>query len=192
MKWRDYDPQQYFNWRAYLDFGGGQVTDLFTHWLDVVHMFMGSDIPTSAQAAGGVYQYKDGRTAPDTINVLLEYPAGFTATFEATLVPGITGAAQEFCGTEGRLWIDRSRYEFYPVGRGVQPTVVKAQSNLDLDHIQNFLECVKSRATAERRRAHRPPVGAGVAPGQHFLHAEAADRLRPGARGDSAVLITGA
>ncbi len=41
-------------------------------------------------AAGGVYNYKDGRTAPDTINVLLEYPAQFTATFEATLVPGIT------------------------------------------------------------------------------------------------------
>jgi predicted dehydrogenase len=58
-------------------------------------------------AAGGVYNYKDGRTAPDTINVLLEYPAEFTATFEATLVPGITGAAVEICGTEGRLWIDR-------------------------------------------------------------------------------------
>jgi predicted dehydrogenase len=52
VKWRDYDPQQYFNWRAYLDFGGGQVTDLFTHWIDVVHMFMeGSDIPSSAVAA---------------------------------------------------------------------------------------------------------------------------------------------
>ena len=48
LKWRDYDPQQYFNWRAYLDFGGGQVTDLFTHWIDVVHMFMGQDIPFSA------------------------------------------------------------------------------------------------------------------------------------------------
>jgi predicted dehydrogenase len=71
VKWRDYDPQQYFNWRAYLDFGGGQVTDLFTHWIDVVHMFLGSDIPTSAVASGGVYAYKDGRTAPDTINVLL-------------------------------------------------------------------------------------------------------------------------
>ena len=35
------------------------------------------------------YAYKDGRTAPDTINVLLEYPAEWTATFEVTLVPGI-------------------------------------------------------------------------------------------------------
>jgi len=145
LKWRDWDPQQYWNWRAYLDFGGGQVTDLFTHWIDVVHMFMGQEIPTSAQAAGGVYNYKDGRTAPDTINVLLEYPSQFTATFEATLAPGVTGAAVEFCGTLGRLWIDRSRYEFYPVGRNAQPTVVKASTDLDQDHIQNFLDCVRSR-----------------------------------------------
>src|SRR5438270_2788320 len=143
LKWRDWDPQQYWNWRAYLDFGGGQVTDLFTHWIDVVHMFMGQDNPVAASASGGVYNYKDGRTAPDTINVLLEYPSQFTATFEATLVPGITGAAIEFCGTEGRLWIDRSRYEFYPPGRNVQTTTVKASTDLDQDHIQNFLACVK-------------------------------------------------
>lgn len=145
LKWRDYDPQQYFNWRAYLDFGGGQVTDLFTHWIDVVHMFMGQEVPFSASAAGGVYKYKDGRTAPDTINVLLEYPAEFTATFEATLVPGIGGAAVEIAGTEGRLWISRERYEFHPVGRGAQPTIVKAFSKIDEDHVNNFLECVRSR-----------------------------------------------
>src|SRR5712692_4335114 len=125
VKWRDWDPQQYYNWRAYLDFGGGQITDLFTHWIDVVHMFMGQDHPTAASAAGGVFGYKDGRTAPDTINVLLEYPSEFTATFEATLAPGITGAAIEFCGTEGRLWISRGKYEFYQARRtppaGEQP-----------------------------------------------------------------------
>lgn len=145
VKWRDWDPQQYYNWRAYLDFGGGQVTDLFTHWIDVVHMFMGQDIPKAAAAAGGVYAYKDGRTAPDTINVLLDYPSEFTATFEATLVPGITGAAVELSGTEGRLYIDRGRYEFY--ARGVkEPVVVKAAPHdMTLDHVNNFLDCVRSR-----------------------------------------------
>jgi predicted dehydrogenase len=146
VRWRDYDPQQYFNWRAYLDFGGGQVTDLFTHWIDVVHMFLGEALPTSASAAGGVYYYKDGRTAPDTINVLLEYGGDHTATFEATLVPGITGEAVELCGTQGRLWIDRRRYEFYPLGRGVEPTVVKADpQDLTIDHVNDFLACVRSR-----------------------------------------------
>ena len=146
VKWRDYDPQQYWNFRAYLDFGGGQVTDLFTHWIDVVHMFMGQEIPKSAVAAGGVYNYKDGRTAPDTINVLLEYPAEFTATFEATLAPGISGAAVEMCGTEGRLYIDRGRYEFHPVGKNEQPVIVEAEHHdMTLDHVNNFLDCVRSR-----------------------------------------------
>uniref|UniRef100_Q020K4 Oxidoreductase domain protein n=1 Tax=Solibacter usitatus (strain Ellin6076) TaxID=234267 RepID=Q020K4_SOLUE len=145
LKWRDWDPQQYWNWRAYLDFGGGQVTDLFTHWIDVVHMFLGQDIPIAASAIGGVYNYKDGRTAPDTINVLLEYPKDLTATFEATLVPGVTGAGIEFCGTLGRLYIDRGHYTYTPLGRNATPIDVKASSNIDQDHVENFLECVKSR-----------------------------------------------
>jgi len=145
LKWRDWDPQQYYNWRAYLDFGGGQVTDLFTHWIDVVHMFMGHEIPKSAVAAGGVYNYKDGRTAPDTINVLLEYPAEFTATFEATLAPGVNGAAIEMCGVNGRLYIDRGRYVYTPRGRGAESVTVPASGDMDLDHVMNFLECVRSR-----------------------------------------------
>lgn len=145
VKWRDYDPQQYYNFRAYLDFGGGQVTDLFTHWIDVVHMFMEQDDPIAASAAGGVYHYKDGRTAPDTINVLLEYPQEWTATFEATLAPGVTGAAIEMCGTAGRLLITRNEFTFTPAGRNAQPVVVKAERELTIDHVENFLDCVRTR-----------------------------------------------
>ena len=57
----------------------------------------------------------------------------------------MTGAAVELCGTEGRLWIDRGRYEFHPAVRGAQPIIVKASSNIDADHVENFLECVRSR-----------------------------------------------
>jgi len=70
-----------------------------------------SDLPP--QAAGGVYNYKDGRTAPDTINVLLEYPKEWTATFRSHTGGRVSRApAVEMCGTEGKLWIDRSRFEF--------------------------------------------------------------------------------
>jgi len=149
-----FSEEKYYRWRWFWNFGGGGMTDLFTHWIDVVHMFTGKDIPCCASAAGGVYRYRDGRTAPDTINVLLEYadPNPFTATFEATLVPGIRGEAIEMCGTEGRLWIDRSRYEFYPVGAKEPSEVVKAEvmegvrDSLTQDHVNNFLDCVKSRA----------------------------------------------
>lgn len=145
VKWREWDPQQYWNFRAYLDFGGGQITDLFTHWIDVVHMFMEQDNPTSAVASGGVYCYKDGRTAPDTICVLLGYPAEWTATFEATLTPGITGAAVEMCGTEGRLNITRSRFEFHSAEKGAPPVIVKSPREQTIDHVENFLDCMRTR-----------------------------------------------
>jgi predicted dehydrogenase len=146
VKWRDWDPQQYYNWRAYLDYGGGQVTDLFTHWIDVVHMFMGHDIPIAASASGGVYAYKDGRTAPDTIHVLLEYPAEFTATFEATLVPSIGGAGIEFCGTDARLVITRAGFDVFEPKNPKPIASVPAIGNMDQDHMKNFLDCMKSRA----------------------------------------------
>jgi len=144
--WRDWNVQQFWNWRAYLDFGGGQITDLFTHWIDVVQWFMNEDLPRSAVAAGGVYHYKDGRTAPDTIHVLLEYPGEWTATFEATLAPGTRGAGIEFVGTEGRLEITRESYIFTPVSG--PPVTVKGDDNRDqltADHVRNFLDCVNSR-----------------------------------------------
>lgn len=145
VKWRDYDPQQYWNFRAYLDFGGGQITDLFTHWIDVVHMMLEEDNPISAVSAGGVFCYKDGRTAPDTINTLLEYPSGWVATFEGTLAPGITGAAVEICGTEGKLFITRSHFIFTPAGRGAQPIRVDSPREQTIDHVENFLECCRTR-----------------------------------------------
>lgn len=145
VKYRDYDPQMYWNFRAYLEFGGGQVTDLFTHWIDVAHMMLDEDNPTSAVAAGGIYFAKDGRTAPDTINVLLEYPSQWNATFEATLAPGSTGEGVEFNGTEGRLFIDRGGYKFTPPGRNTQTVEVKSNHDQTIDHVENFLACVKTR-----------------------------------------------
>ena len=143
--WRDWDVQQFWNWRAYLDFGGGQITDLFTHWIDVMHWFMNEDLPKAAVASGGVYQYKDGRTAPDTIHVLLEYPGEWTATFEATLAPGIRGAGIEFVRTLGRLEITRGGYTF----THVEGPPVKEQGDrndgMTSNHVRNFLDCVKSR-----------------------------------------------
>ncbi len=149
VKYREFDAQQFYNWRAYLDFGGGQITDLFTHWIDVVHWFMGEDLPTAATGIGGVFNYNDGRTAPDTINLQLEYPSKWAATFEATLVPGARGAAIEFMGTGGRLLIDRSSYTFQePQQRRAavpEPMTRRFDADLNGQHVQNFLDCMRSR-----------------------------------------------
>lgn len=153
VKYRPFDAKQFYNWRAYLDYGGGQITDLFTHWIDVVHWFVGEDLPVAANAAGGVYAYDDGRTAPDTITLEVEYPSKWVATFEATLVPGARGAAIEFLGTEGRLQIDRGGYTYQEKaqrrgaapGAGSEPVVKQNPIPLEKQHVRNFLDCLKSR-----------------------------------------------
>ncbi len=172
--WRDWDVQQYWNWRAYLDFGGGQVTDLFTHWIDVVQWFLNEDLPVSACAAGGVYHYRDGRTAPDTIHVLLEYPSAWTATFEATLAPGVRGAGIEFIGTEGRLEITRGGYRYSPVeGDAVERTVERGDI-MTRAHVNNFIDCMKSR-----RRPHGDVlVGHRSAQSSHLGNLAYLDRRR--------------
>jgi predicted dehydrogenase len=151
VKYREFDAHQFYNWRAYLDFGGGQITDLFTHWIDVVHWYLGEDLPVAATAAGGVFHYKDGRTAPDTISIQLEYPSQWVATFDATLVPGARGAAIEFMGTEGRLQIDRGGYTYQGKSERraapAEPVVRRATTSLEAEHVKSFLACIKSRQT---------------------------------------------
>ena len=151
VKYRDFDAHQFYNWRAYLDFGGGQITDLFTHWIDVVHWYVGEEIPIAAYAAGGVFHYKDGRTAPDTISIQLEYPSQWVATFEATLVPGARGASIEFMGSEGRLLIDRGGYTYQAQtprkAAPSEPITRKATTSLEAEHVRNFIDSLKSRRT---------------------------------------------
>ena len=49
------------------------------------------------------------------------------------------------CGTEGRLFITRSEFVFTPAGRNAQPVTVKAERELTIDHVENFLDCVRTR-----------------------------------------------
>ncbi len=145
VKWREYDPQMYWNFRAYLEFGGGQITDLFTHWIDAVHLLLDQDDPVAAVSSGGVYHYRDGRTAPDTICTLLEYRQGWTATFEGTLVPSMSGTGAEICGSEGKLVCRYNEITFVPADKGAPEEKVSTAKDNVVEHVRNFLDCVRTR-----------------------------------------------
>jgi predicted dehydrogenase len=134
VKWRPYHPYQYNVFRAYLDFGGGQFTDLFAHWVDVAHMLLEEDRPSGASAMGGFYMPElqndgSGRTAPDTVAAQVEYPGGWTCTFEATLAAGMNANGVELYGTKGRMLITRSGFDFTPVDPNAAPEFMAARAN---------------------------------------------------------------
>lgn len=167
-------PSQEFNeyrfrqWRWFWDFGGGILTDLMVHWIDVVHWFMGVDHPVAATAIGDHFNSAGLWETPDTIQCLLKYPNDFEAYFEGTFVNARNGAMVEFMGTEATLYIDRGRFEIHPernkkvqpqemiLGSGPRGADFYDKPDGEMLHLVNWVECVRSR------KVPNCPVEAGV------------------------------
>ncbi len=145
VPYREWVPAQYFNFRAFLDFNGGKMTDFGHHWMDVVHMYMGERAPHSAVFAGGIYyDRQDGRTAPDTCNALFEYD-GFSVLFQSNAYAVGAEYGLTFYGDKGRLFVNRNRWEFQAAGRNVKAEADSIPGDITADHVRNFLDCCKSR-----------------------------------------------
>jgi predicted dehydrogenase len=155
-------PERFFQWRHFWDFGGGCVTDLMTHWIDVVHWYMNVEAPLSALATGRNYNLKLWE-APDTVNVTLEFPRDFMVAYLGTYVSRVDDGGLEFRGDRGTLKIDRSRLAFYRddasnvAGTNAPEPEILVRSSGDgtLTHLRNWLDCIRSR------KAPNAPVRVG-------------------------------
>jgi predicted dehydrogenase len=148
---------KYSHWRWYWDFGGGAMTDLFAHWIDVVHWAMKSDAPRLAQTIGDTYVF-DQWQCPDTIQSAFRYPT-FEVGYEGTMISSIDDGGLEFRGTAGTIKLSRSGFGVYREGAHIQNPALEEHSIEDgtITHMRNFLECVQSR------KEPNAPVEAGVA-----------------------------
>ena len=142
-----YDWIRYDSWRYFPEYGGGLLADILTHWADVAQWMMNESRPLNATATGGIYQMKDGRVNPDTVNAVLQYAGGrngnWNLTFESSVLPIRNERPGVFFqGTEGSLELTRAEYVFTPLKGEAQ--VVKAEGNLEVAQAANFLDAVKS------------------------------------------------
>lgn len=165
-----FDPYRLRNWRWFWDFGGGILTDLMVHWIDVAHWFLELDHPQTAVTIGDNFQTQGLWQTPDTVQTLLRYPQQKAqAYFEGTFVNARNAAMIEFMGTEATLYCDRGRYEVIPerkskvpadvmiLGEGPRGADFYTQPDGELLHLANWVECVRSR------RQPNCPAEAGVA-----------------------------
>ena len=162
-QWLGSAPQQPFSedkyhlWRWYWNFGGGAMTDLFTHWIDVAQWAMKADQPSVVHMLGDKYVFESWE-CPDTVQALLRYP-GFDVVYEGMMSSSIDDGGLEFRGTEATLKISRAGFTVHRESAPPKTNpVVKAESFQDgtIDHMQNFLDCVRSR------REPNAPVETGV------------------------------
>ncbi|MFL5620121.1 MAG: Gfo/Idh/MocA family protein [Gemmatimonadaceae bacterium] len=151
-------PDRWSSFRWFWDYAGGMMTDWGVHWLDIVQLVMGVDAPRFISASGGKFVLEDNRETPDTILATFQYP-GFICTYEnrVTNAAPISGKTNGmlFHGTDGTLFVDRQGLEIIPETRKTGETTVERTQGLKvensnqhhLDHMKNFIECVRSRST---------------------------------------------
>jgi predicted dehydrogenase len=153
-----FSDEKFSHWRWFWNFGGGAMTDLFTHWIDVVHWAMKSDQPRQAVMIADKYIFEQW-DCPDTIQAAFRYP-GFDVVYEGMMNSSIDGGGLEFRGTEATLKIDRDGFTVHRehVEEEKNPALT-ARSVLDgtISHVENFFDCVKSR------KEPNAPVETGVA-----------------------------
>jgi predicted dehydrogenase len=150
-------PDQPFNalrcrhWRWFWDFGNGHLTDLHSHYGDVVHWCMGEDAPRTAQASGSrnaIPQFE----CPDTIAASWDYP-GFTMLYHGALNGSLDGGNILFRGHRATMKLNRDGFAVYEEGKVRReittwpPPQLAVESHGDgtVAHMQNFLDCVRSR-----------------------------------------------
>lgn len=98
---RPFDPERFFTWRRFWDYGTGIAGDLLTHIWDAVNMVRGMGIPESAVTQGGKYFWKEDREVPDMWHVLFDYPKQELAvTFNCSFHNNHTGELIQFLGRD--------------------------------------------------------------------------------------------
>lgn len=146
-----FDVLRFTNWRWFWDFGGGHLTDLYSHFCDVIHWCMNDDQPRTAVASGGNYALPKFQ-CPDTIAAAYEY-TGFQVTHNGALGGSMNGGNIEFRGTNAVLRLNRDGFAVYPehVVPGErtpfpEPEIaVRSMADGSAAHVRNFLDCVRSR-----------------------------------------------
>jgi len=149
---RDFDVWRFTNWRWFWDYGGGTLTDLFSHWVDSVHWIMGDSLPSEVRGQGSRFQV-DWFEAPDTVNVAWIYPKKFQVSYVSTMVTNMEDGGILFRGTEGSLRLTRPGFEVYPENGRFDPKTslpaasLRAEAERDgtIDHVLNWLDCIRTR-----------------------------------------------
>jgi predicted dehydrogenase len=130
------------------------VADQGAHVYDGIHMLMAASYPLAVTAAAGK-PHKDGVDTPESVVVTAEYPEDFIAVFSinyaAMRYKSRNDQLNQYDGDKARMDIGREEFTVWTQGEESTPALRKASEKgfgaaTDL-HVQNFLECVRTRKT---------------------------------------------
>ncbi len=170
-----WDPRKYLEYRLFWPYSSGIFGQWMTHQIDTVHWFCGLKHPRSAVANGGIYQWKDGRSNPDTLTAVFDYgpqndpSTGFQVVYSSRF-HNSAGGTKELYYSNGGM-IDMSTNKISPTGglreREAKEMGMKANLLPEMDlsaaaasvetgantggddttlaHVHNWMQCVRKQ-----------------------------------------------
>jgi predicted dehydrogenase len=143
---RDLEPMRFRHWRYFWDYSGGNMTDQGTHLMDVVQWFTGSGFAKSAVCFGERAK-NTGSEVPDVFCAVYEYEK-LMATWTLNYCNAYDNDwSIMFQGDEGTMLLNNLGYKIWkePWTKSPEPVEQVAAPIPIEPHIQNFLDCIKSR-----------------------------------------------
>ena len=143
---RNLEPMRYRSWRYFWDYSGGNMTDQGTHLMDVVQWFTNSGFASSAISFGQCAK-NTGSEVPDVFCAVFEYP-NLMATWTLNYCNSYDNDwSIQFQGDQGTMIINNAGFRIWkePVPKNPEPVQQMAAPIPIEPHIQNFMDCVRSR-----------------------------------------------
>lgn len=149
-----FDPDRFRAWRYYSDYAGGILADQGAHVFDGMHLLMSAGSPLAVTAASNRPHRKSG-DKPESAVVTAEYPEDFIGVFSinyaAMRYQGRNDQLNQLDGDAGRMDISREELKVFLKDAEDTPAVHRKSPKgfgwaTDL-HVQNFVECVRTRKT---------------------------------------------
>lgn len=161
-----YNADRFFHFRRYWDYSGGIATDLHYHIVAPFHVAIANDFPTRVAGMGGLWVYADGREIPDTFLTTADYPSKYSMTIQSSQA-NEHGPMMMIRGTKATIHLSDEweappsrKYDYadiFPESPFVEEFVRKYGNYQvrvegvggwyedDIKHVDNFLDCVRSR-----------------------------------------------
>jgi predicted dehydrogenase len=143
---RDLEPMRFRSWRYFWDYSGGNMTDQGTHLMDVVQWFTGAGLAKSAVCYGQLAK-NTGSEVPDVFCAVFEYEK-----LMATWTLNYCNDYEDdwsilFQGDEGTMHINNAGFRIWKEQwkNNREPAQAMAAPIPIEPHIQNFMDCVRSR-----------------------------------------------
>jgi predicted dehydrogenase len=106
--WPTSERETELNWRLNKNTSPGLLGEVGIHQLDTARWYFNS-LPLSVTGYSNTVEWNDGRSVPDTVQCVVEYPGNIRFMYDATLTNSFDGAYELFFGSVSAIMLRDQR-----------------------------------------------------------------------------------